>query len=62
MTEPDTTRPSPSQERAIREEGLPPKTSHDGAEDVFAGQAPDTPTFGDTPEPVTAPDEQVVKG
>ena len=62
MTEPDTTRPSPSQERTDREEGLPPKTSHDGAQDVLAGQAPDTPTFGNAPEAVTPPDEQVVTG
>ncbi len=62
MTEPGTTRPSPEAERSIREEGLPPKRTRDGEQDVPAGQAPDTPTFGDAPEPVSPADEATVQG
>ena len=63
MTEqpPPAGRPTPAQERATREEGLPPKTTHDAEQDVAAGEAPDTPTFGDRPEPVAPIDEQTVR-
>lgn len=58
--EPD--RPTPTEERTHREEGLPPKTTHDGDREVTAVEAPDTPVFGAEPEPVAAVDEAVVRG
>ena len=56
-------RPTPGEERSHREEGQPPvKTTHDGDRDVFAGDAPDSPSFGNTAEPVAPGDEAVSRG
>lgn len=55
-------RPSPTEERHAREEGLPPKTTHDAEQDVPAAEAPDTPVFGDDPEPVAPADDTVSSG
>ena len=55
-------RPTPTEERTHREEGLPAKTTHDGDREVSAVDAPDTPGFGTEPERVSAADEAVSRG
>lgn len=55
-------RPTPAEERSSREEGLPAKTTRDSEQEVYAGDAPDAPTFGDTAEPVAPADEAVSRG
>lgn len=54
-------RPTPTEERNHREEGLPAKTTHDAEQDLTAADAPDTPGFGDRPGRVSGADEVVAR-